>query len=632
MRWARAREAVTSCWPDVLLVAAITFLLLPEGPTAPHRGLDSSWLAGLHVFPPKGVRFGPELVFTYGPLGFLSIPLDFTPRNWVLSMLAAIVALAALTTTSYVLLRRVVPRWLTATLLALGLPFLLGGVELMGWHGTPLPVLLGALAVMWAVTIAVSPRRTPLPMVAALGGFGAFVSLVKVDAGILCISALAIALVANDLRVDRGAGLARATGVFVLTLAGGAAAMWLLTGQRLGDAPEWVHRSLDIITGYASAMGLEDPDLWFEYMAALLLVVLIGVGVVSSRSTTRDQKVALVAVLTPVMVIAFRQGFVRHPQHAITFFVLTGFVTIAVAPTVRRPIAITLAAATLVIVGVAGSFSLRDRFDPGARAETARALLRTVADSSERDRARHNRDIVRAEYGFSPSFLEPIGAATVAIQPFDLMAAYAYPELDWRPLPVFQDYSAYTSTLDEANANALRSPEAPEFIVRQPGLAIDGRWPRWEPPEATLELACRYREVGRENGWVLLQRGENRCGELRTVSTAEQAFGETVTVPAADDVLVVARFAGIDDAWLDRLRTALFRAPEYFVDIGDGGRRRVVPGSQTGWHVVHAPECVSGLVDGQTTNPTSLRFLSDAWAPGNARSVTTEFAVVPIEC
>jgi hypothetical protein len=630
------RQALADHWLDAVVIVAITFLLVPAGPTAPQRGLDTSWLAGLHVFPADGARFGPELVFTYGPLGFLSVPLEFTPGAWLWSTLVFTLALGATTTTAYLLLRRTCPRWISALVLATGLPLLLLGVDHMGWYGTPLPVLLAGLATMWATTIAAASRRTSLSVVGALGAFVGFACLVKVDAGVLCVTALALAILMNGIRVGDGLWLARGAAVFAGTAALVAAALWLVTGQRLADLDDWLRGSIEIVTGYASSMGVDDPDLWFEYVAALALAVIVGAGLVTSRSSSREQRLAVAVVLAPVIVIAFRQGFVRHTQPAFVFFTLMGFVAIALVPTVRLPWAVGLGAISLALVVTAGSFDVT-RVDPTTRAETATAVWRTLSDDSARDeRTERNRDTVRAQYGFSDAFLASIGDGTVVIQPFDLMAAYAYTELDWRSLPVFQDYSAYTAALDEANADALAASTAPDFVIRQPGLAIDGRWSRWEPPRATLELACRYREVGRDHEWVLLQRGEDRCGEPQPVSTVSAELGETVPVPDGDgpdgEDIVVARFHGVGDAFVDRARTASFRGPEYHVDVGDGVRRRFVPDTQGSWHVVRAPECVTRFVDGTATSPDSLRFSTDAWAPSGRRPVIVEFAVVPFRC
>ena len=50
-------------------VALLCFLPLP--PTIAGDGLDPSWYQALHVAVERGMGFGTDLVFTYGPLGFV---------------------------------------------------------------------------------------------------------------------------------------------------------------------------------------------------------------------------------------------------------------------------------------------------------------------------------------------------------------------------------------------------------------------------------------------------------------------------------------------------------------------------------------------------------------------------------
>src|SRR6188472_7525 len=71
-----------------LIVALFTF---PTFSLAPAPGLDPSWGAGLQMAAHDGLVFGREVVFTYGPLGFLSVP-----TLWYQDLGAAAVAYGAL--------------------------------------------------------------------------------------------------------------------------------------------------------------------------------------------------------------------------------------------------------------------------------------------------------------------------------------------------------------------------------------------------------------------------------------------------------------------------------------------------------------------------------------------------------
>jgi len=104
---------------------------------------------------------------------------------------------------------------------------------------------------------------------------------------------------------------------------------------------------------------------------------------------------------------------------------------------------------------------------------------------------------------------------TVDISPWEQTVAWAYPRIRFDPLPVIQDYSAYTPSLDQLDVNYLASSDAPRFILRQPGQAIDGRDPAFEPPATQLAIECRYHQVSGNGSWQLLERGAtaaDRCG------------------------------------------------------------------------------------------------------------------------
>jgi hypothetical protein len=108
--------------------------------------------------------------------------------------------------------------------------------------------------------------------------------------------------------------------------------------------------------------------------------------------------------------------------------------------------------------------------------------------------------------------------------------AWAYPELGWKPLPVFQAYSAYTHSLDRANADALSAADGPERILAA-WFSIDNRNPGWESPAAMLAMTCRYEEIGVYGGWQVLGRVADRCGPERPLASVVAVVGKAVAVP-----------------------------------------------------------------------------------------------------
>ena len=64
----------------------------------PTPGLDPSWMGGLHMARHMDVNFGPGIDFTYGPLGFLGLPINYYRFDYSLAFafrFAVLVVLAA---------------------------------------------------------------------------------------------------------------------------------------------------------------------------------------------------------------------------------------------------------------------------------------------------------------------------------------------------------------------------------------------------------------------------------------------------------------------------------------------------------------------------------------------------------
>lgn len=73
--------------PHYVRIAAVVGLLTwPVISLAPEpRVLDPSWQAALHMSFRSGLHFGRDVIFTYGPLGFLALPTPHYSSSFVAS-------------------------------------------------------------------------------------------------------------------------------------------------------------------------------------------------------------------------------------------------------------------------------------------------------------------------------------------------------------------------------------------------------------------------------------------------------------------------------------------------------------------------------------------------------------------
>src|SRR5208282_2276194 len=78
-----------------ILIIAIMFLLMPWTPWMPHRNLDSSAFQTFTYAFQAHLQYGPDLTWTYGPLGFVQVD-EYSPATypWMIAIRALIVGSA----------------------------------------------------------------------------------------------------------------------------------------------------------------------------------------------------------------------------------------------------------------------------------------------------------------------------------------------------------------------------------------------------------------------------------------------------------------------------------------------------------------------------------------------------------
>jgi hypothetical protein len=249
---------------------------------------------------------------------------------------------------------------------------------------------------------------------------------------------------------------------------------------------------------------------------------------------------------------------------------------------------------------------------------------------AKREIAKGRANLQRRYYALSPAILAALRGHTVHIHPWEAGIAWAYPEIRWDPLPVFQEYTAYTADLDHLNADYLSGPKAPERILTQE-ISIDIRNPDWESPAVVVALACHYRQVVAEAKWQVLERVPNRCGTPATLAVVKARTGDNVAVPdtTGRDVLVVARISGLDRSLFYRLRSTLWRAAQVHVTLSGRRRWRAVPGTVADGLVVRSTD---RLGFSQPFAPESATFLRVNQPDGFGLSshLSIEFVAIPV--
>ena len=576
------RSSTTTAGRVALAALAYVFVLLSYSPWAfslPDVGSEPSWSSAITYAAEAGWTWGRDLVYSYGPLGFV---LPHLYSESLLGWGAALMALLAIALTTG-MLEVSDARPLHATVL-LFLLLLVPTVLVGRWvvfTTLPLFAALGHLA---------HPGRPLRVQTAFLAVAAGIFALVYVASGVLSLALFAL--------IDASRIQDRRFPVVVLIFAGSALAAFLLAGQEISALGVFLQGSYELISGYASAVAIEGNPVElvaFVVLSATGFVLLVRAEWRQGDRSRDAVNAALVVVALSIFgFVQFKRGFVRHDAHSIGAWFSLAILTASYVA-MRWPqsgnrqgeralIAISLAAS---VIGVFVQ-------DSAMRAAGAPNELRRVfvtrpwaslkqATAAATDPAGWRLSWRERLSGARAAVLEkapvPHVAGTVDVIPF-MQSSLLAAGLNYRPRPVFQSYAAYTPWLMERNRSYFRSESAARYVLFRPET-IDGRYPMLDQGPAAIELLSRYDPLRIEHDLLVLER---RVTPLEAVETDRRditaALGEWIELMPRDAPIFLR--AEIAYNFWGRLAGAALRPPfvTLSVRLASGAVRtfRLVPG------------------------------------------------------
>jgi hypothetical protein len=562
-----------------LLGVIVALLGWRVGMHPPWSGIDPSWTAGLAMAAKEGLDFGTQVVFTYGPLGFLYASNAWYGDLVVLAFLYSAALYVGFSVALVWALRRslpIVPSVLIAFLIVALLPLLEQSI---------------LVAVIVCLGVLERERSQRIINLLVVGGasYAAVEALVKLNFGPIVALVFLVAVIGVGARWWQVLGFLGLMGAEILLL-------WLLTGQSLSAIPDFLENTWQVVSGYSAAMIIQGGRLaaWKVALATLAAaIVTVGLVVASAQASYRDRRArwAATALMGIAAFAVFKQGVVRADLGHFTLFFSTATVLwIAIPWGSARWRWLLAGSAVIAAVGIpARPPGLRTHVNAIANVRYAADQFRTLVSSSRRARLINNgRFGLVIGYNVDAQMLADLRGHRVAVEPWETAVAWAY-QLDWDPLPVFQNYQAYTSRLDEANAAEVESPTGPDRILRENGRlgasksptgAIDNRYPGWDPPAQARAILCNFVPLHTSARWQVLGRTSNRCGSPELIRSVEASSGTTVPVPEPGrSEVVFVRIYGAGVGGLERLSTFLLHARTRRVIVNGAQSYRLVPGT-----------------------------------------------------
>ena len=505
----------------LLIFVAFVMMTFPPCFGRMGAGLDASWVLGLNEASSRHMIYGRDIIFTYGPLGFVIHPLD-VGSNLIHATFFRLGLHALWWTSVGMMLLRI--RGYSATLL-FAAASLYSGIHLSPIFDTNSK--LTGIIILTTIGYLMLSRldRRPIWAVPAVV-VSAAALLAKFNLGVACTVAIVVWGIIEFLR-ERSPRVLGQLGFLALTYVGAVAGLFRMYGGPIDSLGDFLRYSMDISSGYSSQMSFQGPAVEVMILMAVLGVAIIA-AVVGILLRARYAP-ALLIILFPLFML-FKGAIVRHDffHFLISFPPMIGLAAFMLPDRIGRWQS--WAAQSVVALALLLGVWLTPPSVTCAVTRGALSWVQLCRYTETRAAIRADETHVKDQIKLPPRIRSRIGSETVDVYPWDLCYITAN-GLNWKPRFVLQSYSAYHPNLDQKCAEDYRGEDAPRYILYL-HEAIDTQHPCIVDPQTWMEIYRWYDVVDQVNDILLLERRSSpRWDGMVELGSRSIAFGERWEVP-----------------------------------------------------------------------------------------------------
>jgi hypothetical protein len=544
----------------------LALLMIPRHPYAFDDALAEKSV--LNFAREHHLQFGKDLVFSYGPWGFL-ISRYFFPGGQGIQLLA-IGWLCFTVALGVHLIARRLP-WVSKSILWIVFLFLTCNLDLRA----DLLFYIGLFS--WAMLSLVLDRWKLYFSLLLLAATCAFGILVKgnflVIGGLSCVAVMADLVWRKQWKGVVFLPFALAL-IFVLG--------WVLSGQSLENIRSFFASIAWVVNGYDQTVGIEGlSTLKTRAMLSLLFALAFILMRSLSLAISRPRSVVVAVWCCLITWLIWKHSFVRADFFHMGFFFgfapLLPFV-LALLPALDTP----LKRWDRLVGGLCCLFPIYT-LQILSFPEPVVSLTMPF-----RVAAKNLNDLVHPK-NYSASRLKEFNAAkadaalphisrrvgTETIDVFGQSQTYGvFNDLNYHPRPVFQSYEAYNRRLMELNEQFYLSPAAPAFVLfrLEP---IDHKFPPLEDAYVLRDLLCNYAPIEDEKNFLLLRRRSDQRPALTLLQAGEVpwdgqiSLGRSATTNLWLEIFVEPTIQG-------RARQILYKAPKPRIKVWLAGRDKAL--------------------------------------------------------
>jgi hypothetical protein len=546
-----------------LIFWTIGFLTIPNLLLLPSSGLDNSWLLGLNMAIIRGLQFGKDIVFSFGPLGFMYQPVFCEFNTWLITAIFHLFVHCLLIYSIVIMIKKlsICPR--DCVLMGIVLMFALP-VTYMEYK-----LLFSILILLYLSIVRLSNPNRLLMLCVFVSFLMAVASLIKFTAMLISISILMFMIVFY-LYKKQIRPLCCMLFVYIVSIL----ALLVITGQKVTNFPAYLLNSYEVSQGYNSAMFLDGPhrDIVVGFCVVCLFIFLMVNSILKNKPSLKY----FIFINLGFVFISFKHGFIRHDGHVYIFFanVLLVFCSMYIANKKQLTLLSRRLSLILICVLIAFIFKKYPRLIvpdfPEKFKKVSSAVSLATSDAASKVQILENaKSEMRKVYALNNETLKYIDNKSVDIMPFEISLLFAY-NLKWFPPPVFQSYSAYTDKLDMLNSQYFESTNAPVFLLYAFG-SIDKRYPLFDAPATFRTILKNYEPLFVDGEFIILKKTDRRfLSSSKTISVIDTEFGKFISVPKTENGYLFAKIY-MEYNILGKIAKLIYKPPNVIIKlVADG--------------------------------------------------------------
>jgi len=479
---------------------------------------NNGWVLTLHYAFTHGWQSGKDIIFTFGPLGFLYY--GITPITECYTILAWLFMGVVLFLSVNELLGRSIIKSkiksLIITVLAVGVVVIPDVVDAQAY-------LLIFTYILFEITEVNKEWIRNLLAVSL-----AILSLVKFSWAIAAFGVISTVEISACVKREWRFAMAFFLGTFI--------ALWAWSKQEIFNLFGYFSNSWEVASKYGMAMSVSTPNTGIKilvYTITCATLLFLYIKYFLGKSHRKSNAFLLLAIAFYLFII-FKAGYVRNDYHEVVSIctlissILLSFLFLEIS---RRKKLILLAMPGIMLLVVLYGYNSNIYFDQRIK----KALGGGFYDAYSYLFTGWNKNQYLVEEYKSSNHLkaykEIIHNNSVDVLPFGECHSLILGGFNYKPRPIFESYCAYSKKLGEFNEASLYKGSCPEYVLLKI-QSIDGRFPTLDDSLYLLGLLSNFKINNSENDYLVMKKTE-ACNppQLLELSTFSISREHKITVP-----------------------------------------------------------------------------------------------------